>query len=102
MNIIKVLRPNGFLKIPLRLLSEPSQVSKGNGGFQFELSAEQKEIQEMARKFAREEILPKAAELDKKGEYPKDIIRKAWELGLMNYTVPVKYGKCAFICEIFE
>ncbi|GFR14801.1 medium-chain specific acyl-CoA dehydrogenase [Trichonephila clavata] len=68
MNIIKVLRPNGFLKIPLRLLSEPSQVSKGNGGFQFELSAEQKEIQEMARKFAREEILPKAAELDKKGE----------------------------------
>ncbi|GFY46092.1 medium-chain specific acyl-CoA dehydrogenase, mitochondrial [Trichonephila inaurata madagascariensis] len=95
MNITKVLRPNGFLKIPLRLLSavtESSQVSKVNGGFKFELSAEQKEIQEMARKFAREEILPKAAELDKKGEYPKDIIHKAWELGLINYTVPVKYG----------
>ncbi|GFW00285.1 medium-chain specific acyl-CoA dehydrogenase, mitochondrial [Trichonephila clavipes] len=95
MNITKVLRPNGFLKIPLRLLSaaaEPSQTPKGNGGFNFELSAEQKEIQEMARKFAREEILPKAAELDKKGEYPKDIIRKAWELGLVNSTVPVKYG----------
>ncbi|GFR29812.1 medium-chain specific acyl-CoA dehydrogenase, mitochondrial [Trichonephila clavata] len=95
MNITKVLRPNGFLKIPLRLLSavaELSQTTKGNGGFNFELSAEQKEIQEMARKFAREEILPKAAELDKKGEYPKDIIRKAWELGLVNSTVPVKYG----------
>ncbi|GFT68416.1 medium-chain specific acyl-CoA dehydrogenase, mitochondrial [Nephila pilipes] len=95
MNITKVLRPNGLLKIPLRLLSavaEPSQAPKGNGGFNFELSAEQKEIQDMARKFAREEILPKAAELDKTGEYPKDIIRKAWELGLVNSTVPVKYG----------
>ncbi|KAF8788292.1 Medium-chain specific acyl-CoA dehydrogenase like protein [Argiope bruennichi] len=46
----------------------------------------------MARKFAREEILPKAAELDKKGEYPKEIIRKAWELGLVNSSVPTKYG----------
>ena len=33
-----------------------------------ELSQEQKEIQETARKFAREEIIPKAAELDKTGQ----------------------------------
>lgn len=33
-----------------------------------ELSQEQKDIQQMARKFAREEILPKAAELDKTGQ----------------------------------
>ncbi|XP_055942395.1 medium-chain specific acyl-CoA dehydrogenase, mitochondrial-like [Argiope bruennichi] len=95
MNISKVLRPNGLLKVPLRLLSsaaEPQAATKNNGGFCFELSPEQKEIQQMARKFAREEILPKAAELDKKGEYPKEIIRKAWELGLVNSSVPTKYG----------
>ena len=33
-----------------------------------ELSPEQKEYQETARKFAREEIVPKAAEYDKTGE----------------------------------
>ncbi|GBM02592.1 hypothetical protein AVEN_134303-1, partial [Araneus ventricosus] len=71
MNISKVLKPNGFLKVPLRLLSsaaEPQAATKNNGGYCFELSPEQKEIQQMARKFAREEILPKAAELDQKGE----------------------------------
>ncbi|GIY21920.1 medium-chain specific acyl-CoA dehydrogenase, mitochondrial [Caerostris darwini] len=95
MNIVKLLRPNGFLKVPLRLLSsapEPQSANRSNGGFCFELTAEQKEIQAMARKFAREEILPKAAELDKTGEYPKDIIRKAWELGLVNSSIPTQYG----------
>ena len=33
-----------------------------------ELSPEQKEFQETARKFAREEIVPKAAEYDRTGE----------------------------------
>lgn len=46
----------------------------------------------MARKFAREEILPKAAELDKTGQYPTELIKKAWDLGLVNASVPQKYG----------
>ncbi|KAG8200396.1 hypothetical protein JTE90_028573 [Oedothorax gibbosus] len=93
--ISKVLRPSAFLRIPMRLLStvpEPSQAAKANGGMHFELSPEQKEMQEMARKFAREEILPHAAELDKTGKYPTEILKKAWELGLVNATVPTKYG----------
>jgi len=39
-------------------------------------------LQELARKFAREEMLPKAAEHDRTMDYPQEIFAKAWELGL--------------------
>jgi len=91
MNIAKVLRPIRSLKVPQRLLSDHA-ANKNIGGYNFELTPEQKDIQQMARKFAREEIMPKAAELDKAGEYPMEIIKKAFALGLVNGTVPQKYG----------
>jgi acyl-CoA dehydrogenase len=58
----------------------------------FELTDEQKQLQETARKFAKEEIIPKAAHHDKAGEFPKEIAKKAWELGLMNTHVSEEYG----------
>jgi acyl-CoA dehydrogenase len=58
----------------------------------FKLSEEQSQLQELARKFAKEEITPKAAHHDKTGEYPREIAKKAWELGLMNTHIPVEYG----------
>ncbi len=58
----------------------------------FSLSDEQKQLQELARKFAKEEIIPKAAHHDKTGEYPHEIAKKAWELGLMNTHVPQENG----------
>ncbi|XP_026758953.1 probable medium-chain specific acyl-CoA dehydrogenase, mitochondrial isoform X3 [Galleria mellonella] len=61
-------------------------------GYCFELSDEQKALQELARKFTREEIIPAAAQYDKSGEYPWPILKKAWELGLMNGHVPVHCG----------
>ncbi|KAL1435371.1 hypothetical protein MTO96_010992 [Rhipicephalus appendiculatus] len=78
--------------------------SKANhSGYCFELSDEQKEYQNLARKFAREEILPKAAHYDRTGEvrhlifslvcsFPWDIVKKAFEVGLMNLSIPAKYG----------
>ncbi|KAL3247241.1 hypothetical protein MRX96_057176 [Rhipicephalus microplus] len=67
--------------------------SKANhSGYYFELSDEQKEYQNLARKFAREEILPKAAHYDRTGEFPWDIVKKAFEVGLMNLSIPAKYG----------
>lgn len=39
-------------------------------GMCFALNEEQKSIQEMARKFTREEIIPVAAEHDRTGKYP--------------------------------
>jgi acyl-CoA dehydrogenase len=58
----------------------------------FTLSDEQKQLQEMARKFTKDEIIPKAAQHDKDGKYPLEIAKKAWELGLMNTHVPAEYG----------
>jgi acyl-CoA dehydrogenase len=58
----------------------------------FSLSEDQKQLQELAKKFAKEEIIPKAAHHDKTGEYPKEIGKKAWELGLMNTHIPQEYG----------
>ncbi|MDE1819879.1 MAG: acyl-CoA dehydrogenase family protein [Euryarchaeota archaeon] len=58
----------------------------------FELTAEQKELQALAAKFAKEEMAPRAAECDKKGLFPEDIYRRAWELGLMNLNVATEYG----------
>jgi acyl-CoA dehydrogenase len=57
-----------------------------------DLSDDQKQLQELARKFAKEEIIPKAAQHDESGEFPKDILRKGWELGLMNTHIPQEYG----------
>jgi acyl-CoA dehydrogenase len=58
----------------------------------FQLSDEQKEFQAVARKFAREEIMPVAAHHDKTGEYPWDIVKRGWELGLLNTHVPEEIG----------
>ena len=104
-----------------------------------ELTPEQKEYQQLARKFSREVILPQAAHYDQTGEvwsrflgrlracvhsrlteidahthahthaqthrhthtqtrahthtqYPWDIIKQAWELGLLNGAVPTSCG----------
>ncbi|XP_005097652.1 medium-chain specific acyl-CoA dehydrogenase, mitochondrial [Aplysia californica] len=62
------------------------------GGINFQLSPEQNEFKETARKFAREEIIPKAAEYDRTGEYPWEVIKKAWALGLMNSHIPEDCG----------
>lgn len=46
----------------------------------------------MARKFSREEILPKAAGHDVSGEYPWEIIKKSHELGLLTLVLPENVG----------
>jgi acyl-CoA dehydrogenase len=58
----------------------------------FHLSDEQKQFQDLAREFARNEIVPRARHHDETGEYPMEICRKAWELGLMNTHIPADYG----------
>src|SRR6201989_1256820 len=48
---------------------------------QFDLTDDQLQIQEMARKFTADAITPFAAEWDEKHIFPKDTIREAAELG---------------------
>lgn len=59
----------------------------------FELSAEQKDIQKAAREFAVKEFYHELArELEKKHEFPKSLYKKAAELGFVAPYVSEEYG----------
>jgi alkylation response protein AidB-like acyl-CoA dehydrogenase len=58
----------------------------------FELGAEQREVQALARDFARQEIEPNASEWDREHRFPRDVFQKLAELGLMGACIPEEYG----------
>jgi alkylation response protein AidB-like acyl-CoA dehydrogenase len=58
----------------------------------FEPSAEQREIQALAREFAAAEIEPHAATWDREHTFPREVFAKLAELGLMGTCVPEEYG----------
>ncbi|HEY8040451.1 MAG TPA: acyl-CoA dehydrogenase family protein [Polyangiaceae bacterium] len=59
---------------------------------EFELSDEQRMIRDTARDFAAREVAPRAAELDKSGRWPTEIVKKMAELGLLGVAIPQEYG----------
>lgn len=58
----------------------------------FELTDEQREMRDLAHRFAEKEIRPLAAEYDEREEVPWDIVRKAAQAGFLSYFLPEKYG----------
>ncbi|KAJ1342025.1 hypothetical protein BSLG_003430 [Batrachochytrium salamandrivorans] len=83
-------------------------------GISFGLSQDQLDLQDLARKFTLNEVIPKASQSslksaahhDRTGEYPTEILKKAWEVGLLNLHVPTDYGgpglgvmDCAIVSE---
>ena len=58
----------------------------------FELSAEQREIQALARDFAEAEIEPHAATWDREHRFPHELLGSLAELGLMGVCVPEDLG----------
>ena len=58
----------------------------------FELTPEQREIQALARDFARAEIEPHATDWDREHRFPAELFPKLAELGLMGVCVPEEYG----------
>jgi alkylation response protein AidB-like acyl-CoA dehydrogenase len=59
---------------------------------QFDLTDEQRQIQEMARQFTADAITPNAAEWDEKHIFPRDTIRQAAELGFGSIYVSEESG----------
>ncbi|MEA3049582.1 MAG: hypothetical protein QOG84_1418 [Sphingomonadales bacterium] len=59
---------------------------------QFDLTDEQRQIQEMARQFTADAITPHAAEWDEKHVFPRDTIRQAAELGFGSIYVSEESG----------
>jgi acyl-CoA dehydrogenase len=58
----------------------------------FSLSDKEQKLWERAKAFAKENITPRAAEMEKRDEFPKEVVQKAFEAGLMNLHIPQEAG----------
>ena len=58
----------------------------------FDLTEDQLAIQDAARTFARDVMRPAAPHHDATGEYAYDVLKQAWEQGLMNTHIEAAYG----------
>lgn len=56
------------------------------------LTPEQDSLRDIAYRFAKDKIRPKAAELDERAEFPLALIKEGHSLGLINLTLPVECG----------
>jgi alkylation response protein AidB-like acyl-CoA dehydrogenase len=57
-----------------------------------ELTDDQREIRELARRFAEEKIVPNAARWDRDHHFPRELFGELGELGLMGVCVPEEHG----------
>lgn len=62
----------------------------------FILTPEQEMIREVARRFAEEELKPRAREVDETGEVSPEVIRKARELGFLGALIDPRWGGSGF------
>jgi isovaleryl-CoA dehydrogenase len=61
-------------------------------GLPFDLGETVDMLRDTVRDFARKEIAPRAAETDRKNEFPADLWRKLGDLGVLGLTVSEEYG----------
>jgi len=57
-----------------------------------QFTEEQRMMQKMVRDFAQNEIAPTIEQMEKEDRFPREIIKKMGELGLMGIPIPEKYG----------
>jgi alkylation response protein AidB-like acyl-CoA dehydrogenase len=58
----------------------------------FELSVDQKLLQEMIREFAQNEILPHVKHMEENHIFPSELLQKLGEIGVMGMSIPSEYG----------
>jgi alkylation response protein AidB-like acyl-CoA dehydrogenase len=58
----------------------------------FKPTDEQELIRETMRGFARDVLRPRAREADERGAVPEDVVRRGWELGLVQSAIPEALG----------
>lgn len=57
-----------------------------------QLTEEQQMTQRLAAEFAKNEVLPKAAEIDQQHRHPKELVARMGELGFLGIAIPEAYG----------
>ncbi|XP_045497215.1 short-chain specific acyl-CoA dehydrogenase, mitochondrial-like isoform X2 [Colias croceus] len=60
--------------------------------FTTQLNDQQREVQELVRKFSKEHLKPHAAQLDRQGRFPFEQIKRLTDLGFMGACVDPEYG----------
>jgi len=60
----------------------------------YQLNEDQKMFASQIRRMVSEKVAPRAAEIDKKGEFPWDLKKLFSEMGLLGLAVPEEYGGC--------
>jgi isovaleryl-CoA dehydrogenase len=60
--------------------------------FDFGLGDELDEVRTQVRRFARERIAPRAEEIDRSNEFPRDLWPELGDAGLLGITVPDRWG----------
>jgi len=58
----------------------------------YELTEEQRMIQNMVREFANDVIRPRALEIDVEAKFPEDIFKEMGKLGMLGIPFPEEYG----------
>jgi len=58
----------------------------------FDLTEEQRRVRDAVREFAQIEIAPGVAQREKNEEFPREILRKLGEMGILGMMVPEEYG----------
>jgi alkylation response protein AidB-like acyl-CoA dehydrogenase len=58
----------------------------------FDLTEPQRLVRDMVRDFAAREVAPRAAEIDRTDEFPRDLYKRMAELEILGMTVPPEYG----------
>jgi short/branched chain acyl-CoA dehydrogenase len=58
----------------------------------FDLTPDQKALQDRVREFAQAEIAPRAEQLDRDGVFPTDLFKQVGELGVMSIPFPEELG----------
>jgi len=87
-----VFRLMTLVDIPHPLAYSLAQGNEEETDMDFDLSKDQLDIKKAAREFAEGEF-PEIAEMcDREEKYPKELVRKAAELGFVGISLPEEYG----------
>jgi alkylation response protein AidB-like acyl-CoA dehydrogenase len=68
------------------------QVFGGEREMDFQLDDEQQTIKDMVGKFAQQELAPRAAEREERGQFPREVVAQLAALGLTGLLIPEEYG----------
>ncbi|MEW5944562.1 MAG: acyl-CoA dehydrogenase family protein [bacterium] len=68
----------------------------------FQLDDEQRMIRDTVADFAKNELRPAARKCDEEGTIPEELVRKAWDLGLVRNAIPESFGGFGAERSVFQ